>query len=135
LVRKFSFRFRIPGDSPFFATREKLVTVMPLLDEDQEKSFSKIVRESTEEGLANVIGKSGSQAVIINFGLRDRAMDPLRFHEAMVKVFRESSAVLLEKAIIKEVCLKLRTSFDPTMPFSFEKEFNSAKTNFLKGEF
>lgn len=107
---------------------------MPLLDEDEEKSFSKLVRESTEEGLSNVIGKSGCQAVIYNFGLKDHLMDPKLFHEAMVKAFRESSAVLLEKAIVKELYLRIHSRFDSTLPFSFEKEFNLAKTNFLKGE-
>jgi len=106
-----------------------------LLEESQEKSFSQIVSESTEEGLTNVIGKSGSQAVIFNFGLKDRVMDPKRFHEVMVSVFKESSALLLEKAIIKEICQKIRVQFNPSTPFSFEKEFSSAKMNFLKGDF
>jgi hypothetical protein len=40
--------------------------------------------------------------------------------------------VLLEKAIMKELCRKIDVRYDPVNPFDFEREFNVAKDYFLK---
>lgn len=108
---------------------------MPLLQESEKGSFSQIMNQSIVDGLANVIGKSGAQSVIINFHLGDSIMDPTTFHNAMVSAFQESGADLLEKAILKELYQKIGERFEPAFkPFNFTKEFESAKNLFLRGE-
>jgi hypothetical protein len=105
---------------------------MPLLQDGQEKSFSQMMRESTMQGLSNIIGKSGTEAVFFKFGLKDRIMNPKAFHEAMVSAFKEPGAILLEKMIVKEFYRMIYEQFDQSLPFNFEREFDLAKSLFLK---
>lgn len=107
---------------------------MPLIQQGDEKSFSQLIGESIIEGLTNLIGRSGSMAIIINFRLEEKIMDPRAFHEAMMSAMRESGAMILEKAILKEIHRKLGTRFEPALPFDFEKEFNATKRLFLNGD-
>jgi hypothetical protein len=103
-----------------------------LIQESQEKSFSQMMSQSIEDGLGNVIGKTGSQAVMINFGLKDKAVDPEAFHKAMVNALREHSAKLLERSIIIECYRKLGERYDPPSSFEFTREFNIVRDMFMK---
>jgi hypothetical protein len=108
--------------------RNAIFSAMPRLEEE---SFSYLMVESIENGLANVIGKKGSEAVIRNFGLKDKAVNPEAFHQAMVSAMRESGANVLEKAIIKEIYAKYGQRFNSGSSFEFGQEFNTAKDLFL----
>jgi hypothetical protein len=107
---------------------------MPLLGQDQEKSFAQIMNESMIEGLSSVIGKAGCQALLFNFRLKEKVMNPAAFHEAMVAALKDGGARLLERAVIQEAYKKVGGRLDSSIPFDFEREFNLTKNLFLKGD-
>jgi hypothetical protein len=88
---------------------------------------------SAEDALSNLVGKRGTEAVMINFKLKERIDNPATFHQALILGFKEASANILERAIIKEIYRTLNRVYEPIIPFNFVKEYELVRT-FVNGE-
>lgn len=103
--------------------------------QEVEKSFAQIMRDSIRDGLTAVIGKSGMEAVYINFKLEKHLMDPSGAHESLLPAFKEHGARILERAIIKEVYRNINEPFDDQDYFSFENQFERTKNLYVTKQF
>ncbi|MDA4130412.1 MAG: hypothetical protein OK457_06540 [Thaumarchaeota archaeon] len=103
---------------------------MRLLQEE-EKSFAEIMRNSIREGLGGVIGKSGMEAVYINFKLNDCLMNPKATHASLLPAFKDHGSEILEKAVMKELYRKINERYEPDLPFSYEALFHKARKLFV----
>ena len=96
-----------------------------------ETSFAEMVKESFREGLTALIGKSGMEAVYINFKLQDNLMNPKATHQALVPAFKERGAEILERAVAKELFRRIDERYEPGDNFSYEHQFNRARELFV----
>lgn len=103
--------------------------------QEVEKSFAQIMRDSFRDGLSAVIGKSGMEAVYINFKLEKYLMDPRGAHESLLPAFKEHGARILERAVIKEVYRKLNEPFIDQDNLGFENQFERTKNLYMTKEF
>jgi|SRR5579862_4936579 len=103
---------------------------MPLLQEG-ENSFAEVIRESFREGLSALIGKSGMEAIYINFKLQDHLMNPKATHASLIPAFKVHGAEILEKAVMKEVYRRINERFESGDVFSYEVMFNRARSRFV----
>jgi hypothetical protein len=83
-------------------------------------------QNAVKQGLSNILGQSGAVSMIINFNLDTYEDDPVGFHKIMVKVFKDR-AVILEKAIIKELYSLLGEPYESSFDFDYAAQLNRAK--------
>jgi hypothetical protein len=103
---------------------------MPLLEKEEE-TFVVLMRNSIREGLASVIGKSGTEAVFNTSKLNDNVMNPTATHAALLHIFKEHSTLILERAIMKDLFQRTGEHFVADVPFNYIEQFTLARKLFV----
>lgn len=95
-----------------------------------------LMRKCIEEGMRNVLGDSGMQAVLFHLQLVQYAKDPKEFHDNLYALLKDG-AITLEKIIVKELLRRVGIQYDEREAFDFERQVNLArevlKTRLMEG--
>jgi hypothetical protein len=86
-------------------------------------------QNAVKQGLTNILGQSGAVSMIINFNLDAYEDDPVAFHKQLLSVFK-TRAVILEKAIVKELYALIGEPFENIFDFDFATQIDRAKQLF-----
>ena len=76
--------------------------------EDFATSFTSAVHG----GLDKVLGHSGTQAVLDHIKMTHNLPDPGEFHKKLLALFGAQGTLSLERAIVKELAIRLKWSLD-----------------------
>jgi len=75
-------------------------------DDSKSPDFQITLEESVIGGLRGVLGESGLQMVLRLYPLPSLSSDPVRFHRAMVEIFKEEGANIIESEIARRLLEK-----------------------------
>jgi len=76
----------------------------------REEDFGESFRTSVHGGLDKVLGQSGADAVLMHMKMTDNLPDPSEFHKKLLALFGEQGTLSLERAIVKDLAVRLRWS-------------------------
>jgi hypothetical protein len=74
------------------------------------EDFAETFRTSVHGGLDKVLGQSGADAVLMHMKMTDDLPDPAEFHRKLLALFGEQGTLSLERAIVKDLAVRLRWS-------------------------
>jgi hypothetical protein len=75
-----------------------------------ERGFNALVRESVVQALADLLGKSASDAIISHVPIEDAARAPETFHSNLESIFHPG-ALIVEHIILRELYRRLGAQF------------------------
>ncbi len=75
-----------------------------------KQDFAENFRTSVHGGLDKVLGQSGAEAVLMHMKMTDNLPDPAEFHKKLLALFGEKGTLSLERAIVKDLAIRLRWS-------------------------
>lgn len=75
-----------------------------------DELFAASFNDSVHAGLDKVLGRSGTEAVLVHMKMADGLPDPMEFHIKLLALFGLAGTLSLEKAIVKN--LAIGKSFD-----------------------
>ena len=96
-----------------------------------EFRFSQVFHECILDGLRNVIGESGTKAVLFEIELDRHIEDPRGLHVDLYAIFKEG-AFTLEKVIVTELFQRLNLAYDEKSSFDFAGCVSHARELFMK---
>jgi hypothetical protein len=88
--------------------------------------FARLVQESVTGTLEDILGQSGSMAVLYHLHIDKSQINTEEFHVALFRLFGQP-AIVLEKMIIKRLYTQLRLSFRDNDPFDFRRSLDAAR--------
>ncbi len=74
--------------------------------EDFEATFTIAVHG----GLDKILGKSGTDAVLVRMKMTNNLSDAAEFHTKLLALFGPQGTLSLERAIVKDLAIRLRSS-------------------------
>ena len=98
-----------------------------------EVKFYETLHDCIMDGIRHVISESGLKAVLFRIDLDCYIDDPAEFHRNLYSIFNEGS-VVLEKAILKEFCSRLKVPYVDKGNFDFGEHVKRARELFIKSE-
>jgi hypothetical protein len=63
-------------------------------------------------GLDNVLGQSGTTAVLTHLKMTNSLPDPAEFHKKLLSLFGEQATLSLERAIVKDLVRRLKWALE-----------------------
>ena len=91
----------------------------------REDDFADTFRTSVHGGLDKVLGQSGADAVLMRMKMTDDLPDPAEFHRKLLALFGPQGALSLERAIVKDLAIRLRWSLTV---LKMEESFDFSET-------
>jgi hypothetical protein len=76
----------------------------------REEDFETTVTTSVHGGLDKVLGKSGTDAVLARMKMTNNLPDAAEFHAKLLALFGPPGTLSLERAIIKDLAIRLKSS-------------------------
>jgi hypothetical protein len=73
--------------------------------------FASAFTSAVHGGLDKVLGKSGTEAVLIHLKMNNNLPDPAEFHKKLLALFGAQGTLSLERAIVKDLAIRLSWSF------------------------
>ena len=98
-----------------------------------EFKFHETLHDCIIDGIRHVISESGLKAVLFRIGLGYYVDDPAELHRNLYGIFKEGS-IVLEKAILKEFCSRLKVPYVDGGDFDFGEQVKRARELFIKSE-
>jgi hypothetical protein len=100
--------------------------------QQNQESFLKAVHDSLCDGIQNLLGKDTLNALIANYHLDKLTNAPQELHDQLSHIFG-SSAVVLERIVVKELYSTCNLNYSDTEPFNFNltDHFNVARKQFM----
>ncbi|MGA2199360.1 MAG: hypothetical protein ABSG45_05425 [Nitrososphaerales archaeon] len=74
------------------------------------EDFAATFASAVHGGLDKVLGQSGADAVLLHMRMTNRLPDPAEFHKKLLALFGEQGTRSLERAIVKDLAIRLRWS-------------------------
>jgi hypothetical protein len=79
-----------------------------------KEDFAATFTIAVHGGLDKVLGRSGTEAVLVHIKMTGNLPDSEEFHKKLIALFGAEGTLSLERAIVKELAMKLKWSLDPT---------------------
>jgi hypothetical protein len=76
---------------------------------DREE-FADTFANAVHGGLDKVLGKSGTEAVLLHMKMTNNLPDAAEFHKKLLALFGAQGTLSLERAIVKDLAIRLRWS-------------------------
>jgi hypothetical protein len=92
-------------------------------------SFEDAVAKCTTSALRKMLGADGEQSVAFHLGLV-ATNDPKTIHEKILSMFGPGGAVVVERAIVRELFLEMQTAPEARERFDFLEEMRDAQRKF-----
>jgi hypothetical protein len=87
--------------------------------------FAATFTSAVHGGLDKVLGQSGADAVLMHMKMTNNLPNPAEFHRKLLALFGAQGTLSLERAIVKDLALRLRWS--PTV-LNMEDSFDFGAT-------
>ena len=94
-----------------------------------ESEFSQEYHRCVFEGLKNILGESGMNAVLSNFESHSCVEDARTLHKDLHAIFGDG-AFTIEKVIVKELHRRLNLPYEELKDFDFAESVNHARELF-----
>ena len=91
-----------------------------------EVKFYETLHDCIIDGIRHVISESGLKAVLFRIDLGYYVDDPAELHRNLYSIFKEGS-IVLEKAILKEFCSRLKVPYVGEGDFDFGEHVKRAR--------
>jgi hypothetical protein len=82
----------------------------PLPPTVDPEDFADTFASAVHGGLDKVLGKSGTEAVLLHMKMNNDLPDPTEFHSKLLALFGAQGTLSLERAIVKDLAIRLRWS-------------------------
>ena len=99
----------------------------------EKKEFAPSFLDAVHGGLDKVLGVSGTASVLFHMKMTADLPDPVEFHSKLLAIFGEKGTLSLERAIVKDLALRLRWSLD-LMKIEGAFDFKATMTAMEKGD-
>ena len=104
----------------------------PVATEGLKGQFSKLLKKSILDGMSNIIGADGARSIIVNFDLEPVMDNPRDFHRRLDVALPVHGALVLERAMIKELYRLLKERFEEDYgEFNYEASVHIAMKLFM----
>src|SRR5487761_1078159 len=84
----------------------------PLSETSGPADFSATFTKAVHGGLDKVLGRSGTEAVLVHIKMTDNLPDPIEFHKKLLALFGAQGTLSLERAIVKDLAIRFEWSLD-----------------------
>ena len=74
------------------------------------EDFAVTFTSAVHGGLDKILGQSGADAVLMHMKMTNNLPDPAEFHRKLLALFGPQGALSLERAIVKDLAIRLRWS-------------------------
>ena len=98
-----------------------------------EVKFHETLHDCIIDGIRHVISESGLKAVLFRIDLGYYVDDPAELHRNLYGIFKEGS-IVLEKAILKEFCSRLKVPYVDGGDFDFGEQVKRARELFIANQ-
>ena len=78
--------------------------------ESGKENFEETFTTAVHTGLDKVLGRSGTEAVLVRMKMTDNLPDAAEFHAKLLALFGPQGTLSLERAIVKDLAVRLRSS-------------------------
>jgi hypothetical protein len=78
----------------------------------KREEFGPSFADAVHGGLDKILGASGTASVLFHMKMIDDLPDPAEFHEKLRSIFGETGTLSLERAIVKDLAMRMRWSLD-----------------------
>jgi len=76
------------------------------------EDFATTFTNAVHGGLDKVLGRSGTEAVLVHIKMTDNLPDSAVFHKKLLALFGVQGTLSLERAIVKDLAIRLKWSLD-----------------------
>jgi len=76
------------------------------------EDFATTFANAVHGGLDKVLGQSGTAAVLTHMKMTNNLPDPAEFHKKLLALFGLEGTLSLERAIVKDLAMRLQWSLD-----------------------
>ena len=77
-----------------------------------KEDFAATFTIAVHGGLDKVLGRSGTEAVLVHIKMTGNLPDSEEFHKKLIALFGAEGTLSLERAIVKELAIRLKWSLD-----------------------